>query len=64
MTTNDKIARRTLSPLELANEMSNVSKARRIMGFFRRRIYEIRLLDRCRLIPGRVGVSPVDIDEL
>ena len=42
MTTNDKIARRKLSLLELANVMSNVSKARRIMGYFRQQIYEMR----------------------
>ncbi len=32
MTTKDKVARRKLSLLELAQEMSNVAKACRIMG--------------------------------
>ena len=64
MTTNDKIARRKLSLLGLANEMSNVFKARWIMGYFRQRIYEIRLLDGRRLTPAPVGVSPVVLDEL
>lgn len=42
MTTRDKIARRKLSLLELANEMSNVSKACRNMGYSRQQFYEIR----------------------
>ena len=42
MTTKGKIARRKLSLLELANEMSNVSKACRIMGYSRQQFYEIR----------------------
>ena len=42
MTTKDKIARRKLSLLELASEMSNVSKACRIMGYSRQQFYEIR----------------------
>ena len=42
MTTKGKIAWRKLSLLELANEMSNVSKACRIMGYSRQQFYEIR----------------------
>lgn len=42
MTTNKKIARRKLSLLELASELSNVSKACRIMGYSRQQFYEIR----------------------
>ena len=42
MTTKDKIARRKLNLLELASEMSNVSKACRIMGYSRQQFYEIR----------------------
>ena len=70
MTTNDKIARRKLSLLELANEMSNVSKARRIMGYYRQQIYEIRrnyqtyeadgLIDR---LPGARGPHPNRVSE-
>ena len=41
MTTKDKVARRKLSLLELAAEMSNVSKACRIMGYSRQQFYEI-----------------------
>jgi len=65
MTTKDKIARRKLSLLELASEMSNVSKACRIMGYSRQQFYEIRrnfqtygaegLIDR---LPGPRGPHP------
>ena len=33
MTTKDKIARRKLSLLELARELSNVSRACKVMGY-------------------------------
>ena len=66
MTTNKKIARRKLSLLELASELSNVSKACRIMGYSRQQFYEIRrnyqvngaegLLDR---LPGPRGPHPI-----
>ena len=70
MTTKDKIARRKLSLLELANEMSNVSKACRIMGYSRQQFYEIRrnyqtygaegLIDR---LPGTRGPHPNRVSE-
>ena len=57
-----KIARRKLSLLELVQELGNVSKACRIVGYSRQQFYEIRrnfqvygaegLLDR---MPGREG---------
>jgi transposase InsO family protein len=65
MTTTDKIARRKLSMLELAQELSNVSKACKIMGYSRQQFYEIRrnfqtygsdgLIDR---LPGAKGPHP------
>ena len=65
MTTKDKIARRKLSMLELANELNNVSKACQIMGYSRQQFYEIRrnfqtygaegLVDR---LPGAKGPHP------
>jgi hypothetical protein len=65
MTTTDKIARRKLSLLELASELSNVSKACQLMGYSRQQFYEIRrnfqtygaegLLDR---LPGARGAHP------
>jgi transposase InsO family protein len=65
MTTKDKIARRKLSLLELAAELSNVSKACRVMGYSRQQFYEIRrnfqtygadgLIDR---LPGAKGPHP------
>lgn len=65
MTTNEKIARRKLSLLELAAELSNVSKACKVMGYSRQQFYEIRrnfqtygaegLLDR---LPGAKGPHP------
>ena len=33
MTTKDKVARRKLSPLELAKELDNVSQACKVMGY-------------------------------
>ena len=70
MTTKDKIARRKLSLLELANAMSNVSKACRIMGYSRQQFYEIRrnyqtygadgLIDR---LPGARGPHPNRVPE-
>ena len=42
MTTKDKVARRKLSLLELAAELSNVSRACKMMGYSRQQFYEIR----------------------
>jgi transposase InsO family protein len=65
MTTMDKIARRKLSLLDLASELSNVSRACKISGYSRQQFYEIRrnfqtygaegLLDR---MPGARGPHP------
>ena len=62
MTTTDKIARRKLSLLDLASELSNVSRACKVMGYSRQQFYEIRrnfqtygaegLIDR---LPGAKG---------
>ena len=61
----EKIARRKLSLLQLAQELGNVSKACRIMGYSRQQFYEIRrnyqvygaegLIDR---LPGARGPHP------
>ena len=42
MTTKDKVARRELSLLELAKDLSNVSRACKLMGYSRQQFYEIR----------------------
>ena len=65
MTTDQNVARRKLSMLELAAELNNVSKAWRIMGYSRQQFYEIRrnfqtygaegLIDR---LPGARGPHP------
>jgi transposase InsO family protein len=65
MTTEKKVARRKLSLLELAQDMGNVSKACRVMGYSRQQFYEIRrnfqtygaegLIDR---LPGAKGPHP------
>lgn len=65
MTTKDKIARRKLSLLDLASELSNVSRACKVMGYSRQQFYEIRrnfqtygaegLIDR---LPGAKGPHP------
>ncbi len=65
MTAKDKIARRKLSLLELASELSNVSRACKVMGYSRQQFYEIRrnfqtygaegLTDR---LPGAKGPHP------
>jgi transposase InsO family protein len=65
MATMDKIARRKLSLLDLASELSNVSRACKVMGYSRQQFYEIRrnfqtygaegLIDR---LPGAKGPHP------
>ena len=74
MTTNtnvsQKAARRKLSLLELAEEMENVSKACKIMGYSRQQFYEIKrnyqtcgsagLLDK---LPGCRGAHPNRVSE-
>ena len=65
MTAKDKIARRKLSLLELAADLSNVSRACKVMGYSRQQFYEIRrnfqtygadgLIDR---LPGTRGPHP------
>ncbi|WP_370277265.1 IS481 family transposase [Pontibacterium sp.] len=70
MTTNEKVARRKLSLLELAKDLQNVSKACKIMGYSRQQFYEIRrnyqtfgsdgLLDR---LPGPRGPHPNRVSE-
>ena len=62
MTAKDKIARRKLSLLELAADLANISRARKVMGYSRQQFYEIRrnfqtygaegLIDR---LPGAKG---------
>ena len=69
MTTETKIARQKLSLLQLAAELTNVSKACKIMGYSRQQFYEIRrnyqvygadgLIDR---LPGAKGPHPNRID--
>lgn len=42
ITTEEKVARRILSLLDLAQELRNVSKACKVMGYSRQQFYEIR----------------------
>lgn len=70
MTTEQKVARRKLSLLELATDLGNVSKACKVMGYSRQQFYEIRrnfqtfgsegLLDR---LPGARGPHPNRVSE-
>lgn len=70
MTTDQKVARRKLSLLELASELDNVSKACQVMGYSRQQFYEIRrnyqtfgsevLVDR---LPGARGPHPNRVSE-
>ena len=65
MTTEQKVARRKLSLLQLASDLDNVSKACQVMGYSRQQFYEIRrnyqtfgaegLLDK---LPGAKGPHP------
>jgi transposase InsO family protein len=65
MTTKEKLARRKLSLLELAQDLGNISKACKVMGYSRQQFYEIRrnyqtygsvgLLDK---LPGCKGPHP------
>ena len=68
--TEEKVARRKLSLLELAQDLGNVSKACKVMGYFRQQFYEIRrnfqtygsegLID---LLPGARGPHPSRVSE-
>lgn len=70
MTTEQKVARRKFSLLELASELDNVSKACQVMGYSRQQFYEIRrnyqtfgsegLVDR---LPGARGPHPNRVSE-
>jgi hypothetical protein len=42
MATKDKVVRRKLSFHELESELSNVSRARKVMSYFRQQFHEIR----------------------
>ncbi|GFK94968.1 hypothetical protein NNJEOMEG_02816 [Fundidesulfovibrio magnetotacticus] len=42
MTTDQKVARKKLSLLELATELGHVSKACKLVGYSRQLFYEIR----------------------
>lgn len=63
--TKDKVARRKMSLLDLASDLSNVSRAGKVMGYSRQQFYEIRrnfqtygaegLIDR---LPGAKGPHP------
>lgn len=70
MTTDEKVARRKLSLLELAKDLQNVSKACKVMGYSRQQFYEIRrnyqtfgsegLIDK---LPGPKGPHPNRVSE-
>lgn len=70
MTTEEKVARRKLSLLELAKDLQNVSKACKVMGYSRQQFYEIRrnyqtfgsegLIDK---LPGPRGPHPNRVSE-
>ncbi|MBD3898195.1 IS481 family transposase [Halomonas sp. ML-15] len=70
MTTEEKVARRKLSLLELAKDLQNVSKACKVMGYSRQQFYEIRrnyqtfgsegLIDK---LPGPRGPHPNRVNE-
>lgn len=70
MTTDQKVARRKLSLLELAQDLNNISKACQVMGYSRQQFYEIRrnfqtygsegLLDR---LPGARNPHPNRLDD-
>ncbi|MCK2182806.1 IS481 family transposase [Halomonas getboli] len=70
MTTEEKVARRKLSLLELAKDLQNISKACKVMGYSRQQFYEIRrnyqtfgsegLIDK---LPGPRGPHPNRVSE-
>jgi len=70
MTTAEKVSRRKLSLLDLAADLSNVSRACKLMGYSRQQFYEIRrnyqtygsagLVDR---LPGARGPHPNRVEE-
>ena len=54
----EKIARRKLSLLQLAQELGNVSKACRIVGYSRQHFYEIRRNFQAHGAEGLLGRLP------
>ena len=58
MTTKDKVARRKLSMLQLAQELNNVSKACAVMGYSRQQFYEIRRNFQTYGAEGLIGRLP------
>ena len=66
MTTDQRIARRKLSLLELAQDLGNVSRACKLVGYSRQQFYEIRrnyqtfgaagLIDKVKASDGNVLV--------
>lgn len=72
MTANEKVARRKLSMLELAQELKSVSEACRIMGYSRSQFYEIKrafqiggveaLLDRPPIPGSTPGKIPTELE--
>ncbi len=70
MNTEEKVARRKLSLLELPRDLQNVSKACKVMGYCRQQFYEIRrnyqtfgsegLIDK---LPGPRGPHPNRVSE-
>jgi transposase InsO family protein len=58
MTTEEKVVRRKLSMLELAQELNNVSKACKVMGYSRQQFYEIRRNYQIHGIEGLIDKIP------
>jgi len=58
MTVKQQVARRKLSLLELAQELSNVSHACRLMGYSRQQFYEIRRNDQTYGAEGLIDKLP------
>ncbi len=63
MTTNEKVARRKLSLLELAKELNNVSKACKLIGYSRQQFYEIRRNYQTYGAEGLLDKLPVGLAE-
>ena len=58
MTTEEKVVRRKLSMLELAQELNNVSKACKVMGYSRQQFYEIKRNYQIHGIEGLIDKIP------
>jgi hypothetical protein len=61
LTTLERLARRKLSLLDLASDLSNVSRACKMMGYSRQQFYEIRRNFQTYGAEGLLQLAPAEV---